>query len=89
MDWEGIYGNERTNNSCSFSYHGASPFSEPETQTIRDVVMNNKVSAVMSFQVVPGAALRRPSLFTHTRLRAHSIKCQQQTLNAIKGGVTQ
>lgn len=34
---------------CGWNYHGSQPWSEPETRAVRDVVLNNNVTAAISF----------------------------------------
>jgi len=50
-DWGGEYAPNlrRVKSTCSPGYRGPSPFSEPETQAIRDVVLNYNVRFAMSF----------------------------------------
>jgi len=67
IDWNGTYSGDAFRQSqeatCSHSYHGASPFSEPETVAIRTVVEKYQVTAAMSFHT--RAEMDRPALLIH------------------------
>ena len=71
-DWEGKYASLRSQKTCTFGYHGPTPFSEPETQAIRDVVLKHNVNFVMSFHSRSKAD--RPPLLIHPYTSSRPLK---------------
>lgn len=73
IDWSGPYVQDfRANNSCSYNYRGPHPLSEPETQAIQGVVMQNNVSVAMSFHSRGGNGREALLIHPYTSTRPFS-----------------